>query len=79
MCTISKNATASKFRYMLIVKLNKKTSIEKALKQLKSKVIKTKQMRRLRDLKQFTKPSQKKRLQNQKAKYIQQIRTKEQQ
>ena len=46
---------------MLIVKLNKKTSIEKALKQLKSKVIKTKQMRRLRDLKQFTKPSQKKR------------------
>tara|TARA_B100000963_G_scaffold160630_1_gene139755 strand:+ start:10191 stop:10385 length:195 start_codon:yes stop_codon:yes gene_type:complete len=64
---------------MLIVKLNKKTSIEKALKQLKSKVIKTKQMRRLRDLKQFTKPSQKKRLQNQKAKYIQQIRTKEQQ
>lgn len=79
MCTISKNATASKFRYMLIVKLNKKTSIEKALKQLKSKVIKTKQMRRLRDLKQFTKPSQKKRLQLQKAKYIQQIRTKEQQ
>tara|TARA_Y100000287_G_scaffold185477_1_gene188838 strand:+ start:1233 stop:1427 length:195 start_codon:yes stop_codon:yes gene_type:complete len=64
---------------MLIVKLNKKTSIEKALKQLKSKVIKTKQMREIRERKQFTKPSQKRRLQLQKAKYIQQLRTKEQQ
>ncbi len=64
---------------MLIVKLNKKTSIEKALKQLKSKVIKTKQMREVRERKQFTKPSQKRRLQLQKAKYIQQLRTKEQQ
>lgn len=64
---------------MLIVKLNKKTSIEKALKQLKSKVIKTKQMREVRDRKYFTKPSETKRLQLQKAKYIQQIRTKEQQ
>ena len=52
---------------MLIVKLNKKTNIEKALKQLKSKVIRTKQMRELRDRKQFTKPSQKRRLQKQKA------------
>jgi len=64
---------------MLIVKLNKKTSIEKALKQLKSKVIKTKQMREIRDRKYFTKPSEKKRLQIQKVKYVQQIRTKEQQ
>jgi len=64
---------------MLIVKLNKKTSIEKALKQLKSKVIKTKQMREVRDRKYFTKPSETKRLRLQKAKYIQQIRTKEQQ
>ena len=64
---------------MLIVKLNKKTSIEKALKQLKSKVIKTKQMREIRDRKYFTKPSEKKRLQIQKAKYVKQIRTKEQQ
>ena len=56
---------------MLIIKLDKKTNIEKALKQLKSKVIRTKQLRALRDRKQFTKPSQKKRLQKQKAKYIQ--------
>jgi small subunit ribosomal protein S21 len=64
---------------MLIVKLNKKTSIEKALKQLKSKVIKTKQMRELRERKQFTKPSQKRRLQMQKAKYVQQLKTREDQ
>jgi len=64
---------------MLIVKLNKKTNIEKALKQLKSKVIKTKQKKKLRDLQQHTKPSAKKRLKMQKAKYIQSLRTKEQQ
>lgn len=64
---------------MLIVKLNKKTSIEKALKQLKSKVIRTKQMREIRERKQFTKPSQKRRLQMQKAKYVQQLRTREDQ
>ena len=64
---------------MLIVKLNKKTSIEKALKQLKSKVIRTKQMRELRERKQFTKPSEKRRLQIQKAKYIQQLKEKDQQ
>ena len=50
---------------MLIVKLDKKTNIEKALKQLKSKVIRTKQLRKLRDRKQFTKPSQIKRLEKQ--------------
>ena len=50
---------------MLIIKLNKKTTIEKALKQLKSKVIKTKQLRELRDRKQFTKPSARRRLQKQ--------------
>lgn len=64
---------------MLIVKLNKKTNIEKALKQLKSKVIRTKQIRELRDRKQFTKPSQKRRLQKQKAVYLQQKKDKEQQ
>jgi len=64
---------------MLIVKLNKKTNIEKALKQLKSKVIRTKQMRTLRDNKQFTKPSEKKRLQKQKAVYLQKKRDSENQ
>lgn len=62
---------------MLIVKLNKKTNIEKALKQLKSKVIRTKQLRKLRDRKQFTKPSAKKRLQMQKAIYLQQKKEQE--
>lgn len=64
---------------MLIIKLNKKTSIEKALKQLKSKVIKTKQLRELRDRKQFTKPSAKRRLQKQKAVYLQSLKSKDQQ
>ncbi len=63
---------------MLIVKLNKKTNIEKALKQLKSKVIRTKQLRKLRERKQFTKPSEKKRLQMQKAIYIQKLKDQDQ-
>ncbi len=62
---------------MLIVKLDKKTNIEKALKQLKSKVIRTKQLRKLRDRKQFTKPSQIKRLEKQKAIYKQQLADKD--
>lgn len=56
---------------MLIVKLEKKVNIEKALRKLKTKVIKTKQLKRLREGKHFTKPSEKKRLQNQKAQYLQ--------
>jgi small subunit ribosomal protein S21 len=56
---------------MLIVNV-KKANIEKALKQLKSKVIRTKQLRHLRERKQFTKPSEKRRLQMQKAQYIEQ-------
>ena len=63
---------------MLIVKLNKKTNIEKALKQLKSKVIRTKQLRKLRERKQFTKPSETKRLQKQKAIYIQKLKDQDQ-
>ena len=62
---------------MLIVKLDKKTNIEKALKQLKSKVIRTKQLRKLRDRKQFTKPSQIKRLEKQKAIYKQYLADKD--
>jgi small subunit ribosomal protein S21 len=56
---------------MLIIKLEKKVNIEKALKKLKSKVIKTKQLKKLRDGKHFTKPSERKRIQNQKAQYLQ--------
>lgn len=62
---------------MLIVKLGKKVNIEKALKQMKSKVIKTKQLKNLRERKHFTKPSEKRRLEKQKAVYIQRKRTDE--
>jgi|TARA_B110000240_G_scaffold62235_1_gene70883 small subunit ribosomal protein S21 len=56
---------------MLIIKLENKTNIDRALKQLKSKVIRTKQLKKLRDGKHFTKPSEKKRLQSNKAIYLQ--------
>jgi|TARA_B110000908_G_scaffold166011_1_gene216425 small subunit ribosomal protein S21 len=55
---------------MLIIEVNK-GNIEKALKQYKSKVRKTKQLINIREQKDFTKPSAKKRLQKQKAKYLQ--------
>ena len=64
---------------MLIVKIDKKTNLEKALRKLKTKVIKTKQLKQLRERKHFTKPSEKKRLLIQKAKYIQSKRTEEDQ
>ena len=64
---------------MLIIKIDKKTNLEKALRKLKTKVIKTKQLKQLRERKHFTKPSEKKRLQIQKAKYIQSKRTEEDQ
>jgi len=56
---------------MLIVKVDKKGGIEKALKRYKSKVIKTKQLKELRDQQQFEKNSQKKRKKMAKAKYVQ--------
>lgn len=58
---------------MLIVKVN--SNIEKALKTLKSKVIKTKQMQRLVELKQFEKKSVSKRNKKQLAKYKQYLKT----
>ncbi len=73
------NAATSKQEFMLIVKLEKKVNIEKALKQLKSKVIRTKQLKKLRENKHFTKPSAKKRLQKSKAIYLQQKDLKENQ
>jgi small subunit ribosomal protein S21 len=54
---------------MLIIKV-KKGDINRALKQYKSKVIKTKQMRELRDRKEFEKPSETNRKVKNKAKYI---------
>ena len=71
MRNITGNATTSKQEFMLIIKIEKKTNIEKALKQLKSKVIRTKQSKKLRDNKHFSKPSEKKRLAKGKAVYLQ--------
>jgi small subunit ribosomal protein S21 len=63
---------------MLIIKVKKdKGGIESAIKKLRSKVRRTKQLNQLRERKQYTKPSVKKRLQKQKAIYIQRIRTEE--
>lgn len=56
---------------MLIVKVEKPTQIEKALKIYKSKVIKTRQSSELNNRKEFVKKSVKKRQQKMKAKYVQ--------
>ena len=50
---------------MLIIKVDK-GNIEKALKQYKRKTIKTKQMKKLRENQNYTKPSASNRLKNQK-------------
>tara|TARA_R110000772_G_C12979387_1_gene405675 strand:+ start:54 stop:245 length:192 start_codon:yes stop_codon:yes gene_type:complete len=55
---------------MLIVEIKKGESIEKALKQYKFKVNKTKQTIMLREGQEFQKPSVKRRKQKQKAKYL---------
>jgi len=55
---------------MLIVKLHK-GNIERALKELKSKFIKTKVSQQCRENKEFTKPSVKKRKTKSKAIYVQ--------
>lgn len=56
---------------MIIIQIDKKDNLEKALKTLKSKVIKTKQQRELFERKEFVKPSVKKRTQKLKAVYTQ--------
>jgi small subunit ribosomal protein S21 len=55
---------------MLIINVDK-GNIEKALKQYKSKVIKTKQLKELRDRQEFEKESVKKRQTKILAKYVQ--------
>jgi len=47
---------------MIIVEISKNENLEKALKTLKSKVIKTKQQKLLFERKEFVKPSVKKRI-----------------
>jgi ribosomal protein S21 len=60
---------------MLIVQVDK--NIEKALKTLKSKVIKTKQNQKLNSLKQFQKKSVKKRMRQIKASYLEKFKNQE--
>jgi len=62
---------------MLIVKLDKNTSIDKALKILKSKVIKTRQLNKLIERKEYQKKSVKKRDMIKKAKYVQKFKNNE--
>lgn len=59
---------------MLIVKIDNKTPIEKALKLFKSKVIKTKLMTELKQRKEYTKKSIKRRDEVKKAVYSQKIK-----
>jgi len=61
---------------MLIVQVNQ--NIEKALKILKSKVIKTRQNQKLNSRKEFVKKSVQKRNTKIKAKYVQQLKNQEQ-
>jgi len=62
---------------MLIVKLDKNTNIEKALKLLKSKVIKTRQSSQLVERKEYEKKSVKKRKMIKKAIYVQKLKNRE--
>ena len=57
---------------MLIIKIEEKDTIEKALKRLKRKFDKTEVVKELRERKYFTKKSVKKREQKKKAIYIEQ-------
>ena len=57
--------------YMLIIKIENRITIEKALKLYKSKVIKTRQSSELSKRKEFKKPSVIKRDGLSKAKYVQ--------
>lgn len=58
---------------MLIIKQEKGESIERMLKRYKKKVDKTKLLKNLRDKKHFTKPSEEKRREKQKAIYIEKL------
>ncbi len=57
---------------MLIIEIGKNENIERALKTLKSKVMKTKQQKILFERKEYVKPSVKKRTEKLKAIYTQQ-------
>lgn len=56
---------------MIVIQIKKGENIERALKRYKYKVLKTKQLEMLRENREFTKPSVKRRKQKQKARYNQ--------
>ncbi len=62
---------------MLIINVKEGENIERALKRFKRKVRDTKQINNLRDKKQFTKKSVRKRMQMEKAVYKQALKIKE--
>jgi len=62
---------------MIIVKIKKGGSIEKGLKDLKTKVIKTKQSSELMERKTYQKKSVKRRNQINKAKHVQKLKLKD--
>ncbi len=62
---------------MLVVQVKEGENIERALKRYKRKFDRTKTLKQLRNRKTFLKPSVLNRAQNQKAKYIQSLRDKE--
>ncbi|WP_457615487.1 30S ribosomal protein S21 [Lutibacter sp.] len=64
---------------MLIIPVKDGENIDRALKRYKRKFDRTKTMKNLRNRKQFTKPSVSKRAQIIKAKYVQKLRTAEEQ
>lgn len=64
---------------MLIIPVKDGENIDRALKRFKRKFDRTKTMKQLRSRKHFTKPSASNRVQNQKAQYVQRLRTQEEQ
>jgi small subunit ribosomal protein S21 len=62
---------------MLIVTVNEKTTIDRALKIMKSKVAKTKIMKELRERQEYVKPSIRRRDEIKKAIHIQKLKEKE--
>ena len=64
---------------MLIIPVKEGEAIDRALKRYKRKFDRTKMMRQIRDRKQFSKPSVRKRQRNLKAQYIQHLRDAEDQ
>lgn len=61
------------------VKLRKGESVDRALKKLKKKLLKEGTMQEMRNRRYFEKPTRKRYKQKRKAKYIQKIRSKEEQ